>query len=907
MNQKEFINKIESISISPLFGGINRFDPVTRKWQPGKRENLQKFELWDHLTVPSNAVHFDLDASSFSANYKIAKKLIAVFDRRNWAYNIYISSRKGIHIESFFNKPKFDFKETKNLFIDALSYNLSFKDIRFWIWNLICDEAGLTKEIKESKIMDKACINFDDLRDKTRYLRVVGGRKTYYDRLTGEDETYYKTWIPKEEFKNRILKIKCIEDVVYPDVIDTFNINESEFSEFLYNYIDFAKNNLQEQNKRIDLSKCGGYINLETVRRIREGLGKGQRSIGAQILAIAMSNDKILLNKQQEIMNEYVGKCSQIGDMFTEKEAYGWIKWVRAQHNVFWNCGLAEEHGLHDASLCDFCKKKNKFAYEFLNDKNILKKILNVLDAEVIGETETKMLMFLLLLSKDFPSKTGTQGWNINSDPMSQNIILSSDSSSGKTYMTKKILKLFGEPNKDYFVISRITKNAINYMTDINMDGKIIFIEEMQGMDEATSQLRLWMSEGELTLKTVEKVKVEGVEVNMSVDKTTTGQPVFISNQAEGVIEDQLNNRSWVLGMDTTSDQTARILEFQDKINEGGDTVNEVEVRKIRDSLKQLKKYHFIIPYADFKAMNIPINDVRSRRDYNKFLTLIKCSAYLHQEQRFIVKDNKDKEYIIADFDDYEIAKQYSFKILGATFSGLSTNQLDVLNYIRNSNWSDEFTISDIMRNLGKSQGHWYGQLRQLEDLGYVTAEHRNGKTSVYSLNSSKTESIINLPNVPILKTSTYYKIDPKSGFFSSKGKTYISIKKTVKEGGILIDTNLYDCLKYIYEGVTISELEKNQPINKSISVEGDFFCTQPSITKTSKVHLHKGGLLIGCEKVGREQIIEFLNLSNKNIVTEEEILNEFNEYEKESVEYIIKQLLKERYIMKYKLGYIIL
>jgi hypothetical protein len=280
------------------------------------------------------------------------------------------------------------------------------------------------------------------------------------------------------------------------------------------------------------------------------------------------------------------------------------------------------------------------------------------------------------------------------------------------------------------------------------MDGKIIFIEEIQGLDENTEQLRVWMSEGELNLETVEKCRDEdGNEVNMKVKKTTIGQPVFITNQAEGVVEDQLNNRSWVLGTDVSPSQTQDILNYQDDINQGCIIDIDEKVRIIKDALKQLKPYHFLIPFANYKKLNIPTNDVRSRRDYNKFMSLIKCSAYLHQKQRkILIKDNR--EFIVCSLEDYDIAKQYSVSILGATFSGLTIKQIDCINYIRKSNWKSEFEIRDLMRNFGKSQSYWYGQLKQLCELGYVFSDSSGkGKPTLYSLNENKIINIIKLPS----------------------------------------------------------------------------------------------------------------------------------------------------------------
>ena len=905
--QKDYIKRLKEISISPLFGAINYFNNKQKKWVPGKREDLNKREYWDHITVASNAVHYELDARSYAANYKIAKKIISVLDSRGWDYNIFISSRKGIHIETYFNKPEFKNQEQRDLFTNAMSYGLSFKHIRFWLWNLILDEAAISKELRgNGKIIDSNCINFDDLQDKDRLLRVCGGCKKYYNKVTDEEEIYYKTYVNNADFKDKSIKVKVLDDVKYPVKTSLFTFNIYEFCEFLENYVENAKNSDIEQLKKIDLTQEGGYINLETVKLIREGLGRGQRSIGAQILAIAMSNDELDLKTQKTIMKDYVSKCSQVGEPFTTEEANQWIYWVQSQEHVFWNCGLAEQAGLHDASLCDYCKKKHKEAYDFLYNKKILQEIKDVLDKEIMGEDETKMLMFLLVLSKDFPSRTGLPGWNINSDSMSQNIILSSDSSSGKTYMTKKILQLFGEKNKDYYVMSRITKNVLNYMVDINMDKKIIFIEEIQGLDEATNQLRLWMSEGELTLKTVEKIKnEEGIEVNMSTDKSTVGQPVFITNQAEGVIEEQLNNRSWVLGMDTTTNQTSKILTYQDTLNIGYDKINEIEIRKIRDAMKQLKQYHFIIPYADWKAMNIPINDVRSRRDYQKFLTLIKCSAYLHQKQRYIVKDEKDREYIICSFEDYNIAKEYSHNILGATFSGLSINQIDLLNHIRKSNWSEEFMISDLMRNLGKSQSHWYGQLSQLVDLGFLTCDKNMGKSNIYSLNKNRVETVVNLPSDLLLKRATYYQV---LRFFEKNKFTIIQDCEDSENSVIANDfrnrcENLYNLDKIEIEAILRKKGEKIAPIKKLKNGKDVFL---PKKDKKLKANSHRNNR---CDfpEISRKTMIEYFKKTNQHCVLENQIINHFGKENEEHIKELLKALLVDATLMKYQGGYILL
>jgi len=742
--QQKYIEVLRRVTTPEIKVALDCYKPKTKKYEPGFRHNIDMYKLHDERTACINEVIFDFDYSSYVKNFKQAQNVVETLKMRGIEPYVCATGGKGIHIHIFFDKITCKLDENKELLKEAFSYGLTWKHIRLWIWNSILDEAGIEKDHRGmGKQLDSFPMNFDYFAGSTRLIRDIGGRK-HVKNSDGEWTKYYKTYIPLDEFTKKKPIITNIDQVRFPTEIKLFKIGEHELSGYLENFIKEAKvNEFREfKNEKLPVN----YRDLDGVARIREGLGTGQRSLGALTLSIACKVDGLKIEEATVILKEYVENCGQTQHKFSDGEALQWLDWVYTQNNVFWSCAQLKSLGLHNEYDCEYCKFRHKDALKFLTATDMLKKIEEVLDFEIVGEMESKALIFLLLLSKDFPSHTGKPDWNIISDPQSQNVILSADSSSGKTYLVKAILKLFGEKDVDYFVISRITKNAINYFTDVNMDGKIIFIEEMQGLDDATSQLRLWMSEGCLTLNTVEKVKNdEGVEVNTMVTKTTTGQPSFITCQAEGLVNDQLNNRSWVLSTDVSDEQTKMILNFQNDMNQGLVKINKKKIRMISDAMKQLRPYHFKIPYADHNAMEIPINDIRVRRDYQKFLTLIKCSAYLHQKQRQIVKEN-EQEFIICTIQDYDIARLYSSGILGATFSGLTMIQLNLLTFLKKSTFNMEFEIRDLQRNLNKSQPYWYGQLKQLVDLGYISCEKNMGKATVYSLVKEKTVNLIKLP-----------------------------------------------------------------------------------------------------------------------------------------------------------------
>jgi len=742
--QQAYFEKLSRISHpSSLKVAMVSYNSKLDSYTPGKRYPAEKFVKHDERNVAANEIVFDLDWKSYKANYLKAKLIIDVLNNRRIPHIICGTGGKGIHIHLWFNKIKLENEEDRKILREALKLQLSMKNIRLWLWGLILDEAGIEEKFK-AKEVDPKVLQFNYLSGTSHLIRDIGGRK-YVKNSEDEWVPRFKTYIPPEEFKVKKIVLSSIEQVKFPSELELMDIDSRELVGFLKDFIKSQKDSKVKtlSNERIK----GKYIELAGVLKVREGLGEGARNSGATIIAIACRVDNMNKGDAYKIMEEYVANCSQAGTSFLPAEGKQWIDWIYSQEKPYWNCQLLKDVGAHDASTCEHCQAANKDAISLLNQKTLLKQISEVLDQEIVGENDTKVLIFLLLLSKNFPSKTGRPGWNIPNDPMAQNVILSSDSASGKSWIIKKILTLFGINNEDYFTISRITKNALNYYTETNMDDKIIFIEEMQGLDETTAQLRVWMSEGELTLDTVGKVlDDQGIENNDIIKKTTIGQPVFITSQAEGIIGEQLHNRSWVLSLDASAAQTKKILEFQDMQHTGKYKIDFEKKKNITDALKQLKPYHFKTHFADSAAMNIPTTDVRARRDYAKFITLVRCSAYLHQKQREIVTDDDGNEFIICDIEDYEIAVRYSEDILGSTFSGLTNNEIALISHLKKDSWDDTFSIADIMRNLGKSQPHWYGVLKQLEDFGYVTSERSVGNSTLYSLVQNKTINIINMP-----------------------------------------------------------------------------------------------------------------------------------------------------------------
>lgn len=738
--QFEHLTNIEKISPSPFKICRNRLQET--KWVPHYKVPLnEKNTPCDHRTVLSNEVIFELDARAWGQNKKIALIILGALEELEIPYYMYATGGKGVHISIYFNKLVLT-KEQTETFNTALRYGFTWKHIRLWLLYDIISYAGLSASTAGKGagfIIDTAPISFNELYDGTHLIRSCGGRHQVYNKEAMDTETHYKTFITKDDLKSRKPRVTNLEHVNYPSELETFDIN----TELLFNYIESFINKAIEnkQQKYDDIKLDGGFMGLACIQTLLDGTSEGQRSMGAQMISSALILDDT--PKPLEILKDYTNNCKQTGDSFTLSEATNWYTWLQNQPSNFFNHKIMEEMGWCDGT-CEYTKILKKDAIKVLENSKLLERINKYIGITVAGEEKTRVLLFLLLLSSKFDVKGKNKGIGSCSP---QSIILSSSSSSGKSWVTKQILKLFGEDSQVY---SRMTASVLNYFQDVDMTGKILFIEELQSLDSSSNQLRLWISEGTLKLASVEKEKDDdGVETNKLTVKKNIGQPAFITGTAEDEIDEQMSNRSWLISMDITTSQNAKVLDFADKVAKGLIVDDFIEQRILQDAIKELKSYEVIIPFLDRHILNLPIEDTRVRRDYNKLKTLICCSALLHQYQREIITTDTGKQLLIAEFDDYEIARYYSMEILESSFVGLTNQQMEILNIIRDSAWSLNFTASHIQVKTGYSQKKCYTILKQLEEVGAIIVDGTReiGKTTTFMINTAKRFGSLELPN----------------------------------------------------------------------------------------------------------------------------------------------------------------
>ncbi|MBI3266399.1 MAG: hypothetical protein HYZ67_05000 [Chlamydiae bacterium] len=220
-------------------------------------------------------------------------------------------------------------------------------------------------------------------------------------------------------------------------------------------------------------------------------------------------------------------------------------------------------------------------------------------------------------------------------------------------------------PPEDVLLFSRITPQSLFYMGKEALDRKILAIDEREGSQQADYSIRTLQSRGKLTLAASQKDPKSG-EWKTLVREFEARTPYIESSTRDRINEENLN-RSFELYLDETPEQTKKILEAQRKAAAGIDQITEAEKTHLKklyqNAQRLLHPIEIKIPYE--LEVSIPQNWLRTRRDHERFLSLIKVIALVHQKQRPTEEDLK------ATPEDIGIARALLSPVIGELTSDL--------------------------------------------------------------------------------------------------------------------------------------------------------------------------------------------------------------------------------------------
>jgi DNA primase len=266
-------------------------------------------------------------------------------------------------------------------------------------------------------------------------------------------------------------------------------------------------------------------------------------------------------------------------------------------------------------------------------------------------------------------------------------IVIQSSSAAGKSSLMDAVLSFI--PEEERIQYSAMTGQSLFYMGQTNLKHKILAIAEEEGASRASYALKLLQSEGELTIASTGTDAATGnlitqeyrVEGPMSLFMTTTAID----------IDEELMNRCLVLTVDEDRAQTRAIHQVQRERR----TLAGLQKKQQKSAIQTLHKnaqrllrpLAVVNPYAD--QLTFLDDKTRTRRDHEKYLTLIDAIALLHQHQREVKQlsagtdlgtgEIRNIDYIEASIADIELANRLAHEVLGTSLDELPPQTRRVL------------------------------------------------------------------------------------------------------------------------------------------------------------------------------------------------------------------------------------
>ena len=379
--------------------------------------------------------------------------------------------------------------------------------------------------------------------------------------------------------------------------------------------------------------------------------------------------------------------------------------------------------------------EEKKEALEFLSKPDLVRRLQDDMEAlGYVGEDEAKLLVYLIATSRKLPR------------PLSG--IIGSGSGAGKSFLAELAEQL--TPPEEVELFSKLSSQVLYYLPKDYLRRKLLILEERAGGEGADYAIRTLQSKDRLTQMVTLKDSETG---KMSAKHYEVMGPIaYLETTTQSYLNPENTSRCFEIPLDESAEQTRRIHEHQRRARSVDGLRNKVSRdavrRKHHNAQRLLEEMRVVIPYAE--KLTFPARYLRTRRDHERFLSLIEAVAFLHQFQRVVKTANfhgKQVKYIEATVEDYAIAYRLALRVLWVSLDELSRWARELINSCREcarqvvEEHGGEITaVTWTRRQLREFLGWPDKRLRacldELVSLEYLqTINGSKGKTFIYRLN----------------------------------------------------------------------------------------------------------------------------------------------------------------------------
>ncbi|MCP5486957.1 MAG: toprim domain-containing protein [Spirochaetales bacterium] len=318
------------------------------------------------------------------------------------------------------------------------------------------------------------------------------------------------------------------------------------------------------------------------------------------------------------------------------------------------HAALATEPAAYEMSAAE-----RTAALDYLQAPDLLERIVADLeDCGLVGEADNAKAAYLASLTRKLDDPLG--------------VIIQSPSSSGKSTLMNRILDFI--PDEEKLIFTEISANSLFYMGEDSLAHKTLSIAEEDGAASAGYSLKTLLSDRFLRKASTGKDPVSGRHVTHEYSIKGPVQ-TFMTTTSPVLVED-LQNRNLILVTNESTHQTARIHALQRKLRTQAGFALKLKKKRLmqlhQNIQRLLRPLVVLNPYAD--RLTFPVEWHRTRRDNDKYLTLIESIALLHQYQRkteTLTENGETFECVRVTREDIRAANPLALAIFGMSLDDL--------------------------------------------------------------------------------------------------------------------------------------------------------------------------------------------------------------------------------------------
>jgi hypothetical protein len=301
----------------------------------------------------------------------------------------------------------------------------------------------------------------------------------------------------------------------------------------------------------------------------------------------------------------------------------------------------------------------------------------------ILGEDDNALTLFLAMASH----KAET--------PFS--VLCLAKSGIGKSYLLQKLSACM--PRNAYTLHTQISENALYYFDSRQIDGKALFIEDLEWTNQMLAPLATLQTQGRLTKTRATKDK-DGMIHSTTFE--VAGKLCLIACAYFDKNYDQLSLPFLCLHLNHSPAQDICVMEYQKKCKAG--LINQSEIaatqRRLQCVIASLKPATVINPFAPL--IDLPADVPHPRKTLLLLLNFIETITFFNQYQRETTADTDSGEVLIKTHPaDIELAFSLLKTSLFRRADELSTNARGFYNWLCSwlkKNNTAQFSALDIRK-----------------------------------------------------------------------------------------------------------------------------------------------------------------------------------------------------------------